>query len=472
SWAPTAAQVGTYTVTFTVSDGSLTDTETVEITVSAAAPVDSDGDGVVDSADPFPADSSEWQDSDLDGIGNNADLDDDNDGVSDTEDSAPLDAAISLWTISASAGAGGAISPAGDIFKAYGTSQSYVVVPETGYGISDVLIDGLSIGAADAYLFAEIQNHHSIEAIFEMLPAGLSLPVGPGLPGIDRVDGGADDTNLVDGSPKADLEYLFQVTLQDYSGADVPQVYLVLNGYAQRMVLTSGAPETGALFSYKTRLGPLEDHLFHYETRDEYGNVLERLPIDDDLAGPRVELMEGRNLVGVPGNIAAEYLIANETLGTSRAYRWIPSERSNGSYERVDSGGAVVPGEGYVIRRSDPYLPLLAGFGEIEEDVYEIEVSTGWNLIANPFSGNVNLSDILVEIGSSGEPPLLWADAVSAAQVVDGMYYYSGKEWGNRNVFEADSADNKAVLTPRIGYWIYVNAADESVSLIVPKPIN
>ena len=36
SWTPTAAQVGTYPVTFSISDGALTDTETVLITVEAA----------------------------------------------------------------------------------------------------------------------------------------------------------------------------------------------------------------------------------------------------------------------------------------------------------------------------------------------------------------------------------------------------------------------------------------------------
>jgi len=53
--------------------------------------------GIIHWNDKFPNDSSEWDDTDLDGIGNNADLDDDNDGWSDvdeitcgTEDGDPL----------------------------------------------------------------------------------------------------------------------------------------------------------------------------------------------------------------------------------------------------------------------------------------------------------------------------------------------------------------------------------------------
>jgi len=51
---------------------------------------DSDGDGVPDSEDAFPSDPTEWDDTDGDGTGNNADLDDDGDGVPDTEDAYPL----------------------------------------------------------------------------------------------------------------------------------------------------------------------------------------------------------------------------------------------------------------------------------------------------------------------------------------------------------------------------------------------
>ena len=72
------------------------------IQISAAIPVttppppaDTDGDGVIDSLDAFPADPTETVDTDADGIGNNADPDDDNDGYPDLVEAAegtdPLD---------------------------------------------------------------------------------------------------------------------------------------------------------------------------------------------------------------------------------------------------------------------------------------------------------------------------------------------------------------------------------------------
>ena len=52
---------------------------------------DTDGDGVDDASDAFPADASEWRDTDGDGLGNGMDPDDDNDGVADAVDAYPED---------------------------------------------------------------------------------------------------------------------------------------------------------------------------------------------------------------------------------------------------------------------------------------------------------------------------------------------------------------------------------------------
>ncbi len=52
---------------------------------------DSDGDGAANNEDALPLDNSETLDTDLDGIGNNADTDDDGDSVLDGDDAFPLD---------------------------------------------------------------------------------------------------------------------------------------------------------------------------------------------------------------------------------------------------------------------------------------------------------------------------------------------------------------------------------------------
>jgi len=79
--------VETLTFELTATDhGGLQNTDSCLVYVSNIVIVDTDGDGVPDSDDAFPFDPTEWEDTDTDGIGNNADTDDDNDGLSDTDE--------------------------------------------------------------------------------------------------------------------------------------------------------------------------------------------------------------------------------------------------------------------------------------------------------------------------------------------------------------------------------------------------
>jgi hypothetical protein len=63
----------------------LSDEEENNIGTNCLLP-DTDGDEARDNIDAFPLDSDEWQDTDADGFGNNADLDDDGDELSDEDE--------------------------------------------------------------------------------------------------------------------------------------------------------------------------------------------------------------------------------------------------------------------------------------------------------------------------------------------------------------------------------------------------
>lgn len=60
----------------------------IKVTSDVPCLKDRDGDGMPDVQDAFPDDPEEWQDTDNDGTGNNADSDDDNDGMPDIWESA------------------------------------------------------------------------------------------------------------------------------------------------------------------------------------------------------------------------------------------------------------------------------------------------------------------------------------------------------------------------------------------------
>ncbi len=70
------------------------------------------------------------------------------------------------YTISASCNAGGSITPNGTKSVSYGGNQTYRITPDSGYMISDVLVDGTSVGAVTRYTFSNIKDDHTIEAVF------------------------------------------------------------------------------------------------------------------------------------------------------------------------------------------------------------------------------------------------------------------------------------------------------------------
>ena len=71
------------------------------------------------------------------------------------------------YKITASASAGGTISPKGDKQIKTGSNQTYVITPNSGYAVSDVLVDGKSVGAVTKYVFENIRKDHTISAKFQ-----------------------------------------------------------------------------------------------------------------------------------------------------------------------------------------------------------------------------------------------------------------------------------------------------------------
>lgn len=75
---------------------------------------------------------------------------------------------IDTFTVTATAGENGSISPEGVTSAAYGTSLGYAITPADGYHIADVLVDGSSVGQVGAYSFENISTWHTIVASFEV----------------------------------------------------------------------------------------------------------------------------------------------------------------------------------------------------------------------------------------------------------------------------------------------------------------
>jgi len=73
---------------------------------------------------------------------------------------------IPTYTIMATAGANGSIDPAGEVEVTAGEDRDFTITPDAGWYITDVLVDGASVGAVDSYTFENVDAGHTIEAVF------------------------------------------------------------------------------------------------------------------------------------------------------------------------------------------------------------------------------------------------------------------------------------------------------------------
>ena len=71
-----------------------------------------------------------------------------------------------VYTVKATAGSHGSITPSGDVDVLHGGSQTFTIAANSGYAISNVKIDGVSIGAVKSYTFENITENHTIEVTF------------------------------------------------------------------------------------------------------------------------------------------------------------------------------------------------------------------------------------------------------------------------------------------------------------------
>lgn len=90
---------------------------------------------------------------------------------------------VSSYTIKASAGNGGIISPSGNVSVKRGEDQSFHINPINGYRISDVIVDGKSVGAVSTYTFDSVKANHTIEVKFTKLNSIVADPEVTGVAG-------------------------------------------------------------------------------------------------------------------------------------------------------------------------------------------------------------------------------------------------------------------------------------------------
>ncbi|MPN08390.1 hypothetical protein SDC9_155672 [bioreactor metagenome] len=126
--------------------------------------------------------------------------------------------AVDSYTITASARTGGSISPSGSTSVNSGSSKTFTITANSGYKISDVKVDGLSVGAPSTYTFSNVTSAHTISATFA---SAASLSAGSATLG----DGGSG--TLTSGTTKSGYGFTVSlpVTASYVSGTTVTASY-------------------------------------------------------------------------------------------------------------------------------------------------------------------------------------------------------------------------------------------------------
>ncbi|MBW2408738.1 MAG: hypothetical protein JRF72_02995, partial [Deltaproteobacteria bacterium] len=77
-------------------------------------------------------------------------------------------AASSLFTITTSPGSNGSILPMGPVAVSPGANETFSIIPDAGYMVDEVYIDGKKKKAMTSYTFENVQDNHSISATFKV----------------------------------------------------------------------------------------------------------------------------------------------------------------------------------------------------------------------------------------------------------------------------------------------------------------
>jgi hypothetical protein len=90
------------------------------------------------------------------------------------------DFAIDTFTVVATAGSGGTISPSGTVAVTYGADQQFTITPNTGYRIDSLFVDGVHSDSTTSYTFYNVTASHTIHATFTHLQLTITATAGSG----------------------------------------------------------------------------------------------------------------------------------------------------------------------------------------------------------------------------------------------------------------------------------------------------
>jgi hypothetical protein len=234
----TGSNITNYTLTINATNGSVTKRVNGSITTATSFPA---GTVVEMTASPNTNYSfSSWS-GDLTGTTNPTTV------TMNANKTVTANFAINTYTITATAGSGGTISPSGTTQVNSGSSQTYTITTGTGYHIANVLVDGSSVGAVSSYTFTNVTTNHTIAASFAINTYTITATAGSGgtisPSGTTQVNSGGSQTYTI----TAGTGYHIANVLVDGSSVGAVSNYTFTNVIANHTIAASFAINTYTL---------------------------------------------------------------------------------------------------------------------------------------------------------------------------------------------------------------------------------
>ena len=315
------------------------------------------------------------------------------------------------YTITSSAGTGGTISPDGSTTIEEGNDQVYDILPDTGYLIEDVLVDGLSIGAVAQYTFANVTADATISASFVLAPpTTYTITSSAGTGGTISPDG---STTVEEGNDQVydilpDTGYLIEDVLVDGLSIGAVAQYTFANVTADATISASFVLAPPATYTITSSAGTGGTISPDGSTTVEEGNdqVYDILPD----TGYLIEdvLVDGLSIGAVAqytfANVTADATIsASFVLAPPITYTIVSSAGAGGS---ISPNGSVTVGEG-----DDQVYDITPDTGYLINDVLVDGVSVG--AVAQYTFTNVN-ADATISASFILAPPVTYTIVSSA----------------------------------------------------------
>jgi len=85
-----------------------------------------------------------------------------------------------IYSIKATSGANGGISPSGDVSVNAGESKRFIMYMATGYQVDDVYVDDKSVGPVTSYTFSNVNADHEIHVTFKQISLQYTITASAG----------------------------------------------------------------------------------------------------------------------------------------------------------------------------------------------------------------------------------------------------------------------------------------------------